>query len=51
MTLEETVIFEMSKGFDSRDEFLEVAREIALEYNVSVGKVILMFTKVKHVLH
>lgn len=39
MNLQEAVSFEVSKGFESRDEFREVMNEIADEYNVTVDLV------------
>lgn len=39
MNLQEAVSYEVSKGFESRDEFREVMNEIADEYNVTVDLV------------
>jgi hypothetical protein len=43
MSLEEAVREETSKGFDCTDEFREVMREIAYEYNVTIDKVLYVF--------
>ena len=40
MDVEEAVESEIIQGFDSRDEYNEVMRDIAREYNVSLVEVI-----------
>lgn len=41
--IEEAVILETNKGFESRDEFYEVMREIAYEYDVTLAEVLEIF--------
>lgn len=48
MTLEEAVIQEASKGFDSWDEFQEVIRDIAREYNSTFSAVLTIFCMHSH---
>lgn len=48
MTLEEAVIQEASKGFDSWDEFQEVIRDIAREYNSTFSFVLTVFCMHSH---
>jgi hypothetical protein len=43
MTLEEAVEFESAKGFDTKDEFYEVMRDIAYEYEVKLVDVLNIF--------
>lgn len=43
MSMEEAVIVESNKGFDTRDEFYEVMREIADLYDVTLAKVLEIF--------
>lgn len=43
LTLEEMVKLETDKGFDSRDEFYEVMREIALYSNVTLAQVLKVY--------
>ena len=40
MSMEEAVMLESSKGFETRDEFYEVMREIAYEYDVTLDNVL-----------
>lgn len=39
MTLEEAVGYEVTKGFETGDEFRSVMRDIADEYNVTLSEV------------
>lgn len=43
LTIEEMVKLETDKGFDSRDEFYEVMREIAHFCNVTLADVLKVF--------
>lgn len=43
MTLEEVVARELEQGFDSRDEFVEVVKEIAETYKVTFAEVRSLF--------
>lgn len=43
MSIEEAVALEANKGFDTRDEFYEVMREIAYEYDVTLAEVLHIF--------
>ncbi len=43
MTLTEAVMHESFKGFDTKDEFYEVMREIADLYDVSLADVLEVF--------
>lgn len=43
MEIEEAIAFESSKGFESRDEFYEVMREIASVYDVTLANVLEIF--------
>ena len=39
MTIEEAILSEFNQGFESSDEYFEVIRDIAREYNVTTGDV------------
>lgn len=43
MTVHEAVAFETAKGFDTKDEFYEVMREIAELYETSLADVLGIF--------
>lgn len=43
LSLGEAVKLEADRGFDSRDEFYEVMREVALTYDVTVADVLKIF--------
>jgi hypothetical protein len=43
MSVEEAVAFESAKGFDTKDEFYEVMREIAELYDVELSIVLSIF--------
>jgi len=43
LSLEQAISEETNKGFESADEFREVMREIAYEYNVTIDKVLNIF--------
>ena len=43
MTLEEAVAFESAKGFDTKDEFYEVMREISDLYETPLAEVFGIF--------
>jgi len=43
LSIEEAVGQETSKGFECKDEFCEVMREIADEYDVTMDKVLNIF--------
>ena len=43
LTLEEAVKLEANKGFDSRDEFYEVMRDVAFSYDVTLADVLEIF--------
>jgi hypothetical protein len=43
LSLEQAISEETNKGFECADEFREVMREIAYEYNVTIDKVLNIF--------
>ncbi len=43
MSVEEAVMFETAKGFESRDEFKEVMSEIAELYDTPLADVLVIF--------
>lgn len=43
MSIEEAVALESYKGFESKDEFYEVMREIADVYDVTLSDVLVLF--------
>lgn len=43
ITLKEAVAQEAAKGFECKDEFYEVMRDIAYEYEVSTSEVLSIF--------
>ena len=43
LTLKEAVKLEADKGFDSRDEFYEVMRDVAFSYDVTLADVLEIF--------
>ena len=40
MSIEEAIQSEFNQGFESNDEYFEVIRDIAREYNVTFGDVL-----------
>lgn len=47
ISLEDTLKTEMLRGFDTKDEFREVMRDIAMEYNTSTFDVLTKYYKVR----
>lgn len=47
MTIEEALEKEMNRGFESADEFVEVMRELALEYNLFSHQILSKYYQIK----